>query len=360
MPDMSDLEVTVQQEIDATLRAAPHVVLLGAGASKAALPGGDLHGRQVPLLRDIAADLHLASRFPAELRDLAGSDFEAAYSRLYDRNPDLTAEIDEQVREYFAQLELPTEPTIYDALLLSLRDKDAVFTFNWDPFLFQAHLRLQRAGVPGTSLPTIWFLHGNVAVGFCEQHEQVRGIPGARCWHCGNHLMSSRLLFPVEHKDYQDGSMIEREWAAAQMHLRHAFMFTVFGYSAPVTDVEARQLLKDAWGDVEDRRMEQTEIINRPGVDHDALREVWSPFIHTHHYEIHESFYDSWISNHPRRTLEAYVNQYLEAKFIENNLVPPDLATVEDLVAWFEPLLEAERRFLDALSAETSEDSPRS
>jgi hypothetical protein len=46
------------------------------------------------------------------------------------------------VREYFAQLELPVEPTIYDALLLSLRDKDAVFTFNWDPFLFQAHLRL--------------------------------------------------------------------------------------------------------------------------------------------------------------------------------------------------------------------------
>jgi hypothetical protein len=44
--------------------------------------------------------------------------------------------------------------------------------------------------------------------------------------------MSSRLLFPVEHKDYQDGSMIEREWAAVQEWLRHAFMFTVFGYSA--------------------------------------------------------------------------------------------------------------------------------
>jgi hypothetical protein len=54
--DLSDLEVTVQQEIDATLRAAPHVVLLGAGASKAALPNGDLHGRQVPLLRDVATD----------------------------------------------------------------------------------------------------------------------------------------------------------------------------------------------------------------------------------------------------------------------------------------------------------------
>ena len=45
----------------------------------------------------------------------------------------------------------------------------------------------------------------------------------------------------MEHKDYQDGSMIEREWAAAQEYLRHAFMFTVFGYSAPVTDVEAKR-----------------------------------------------------------------------------------------------------------------------
>jgi len=326
----------------------------GAGASKAALPNGDRHGRQVPLLRDVAAELDLALRFPEDLRDLAGSDFEAAYSRLHDRDLTLTAEIDEQVREYFAQLELPAQPTIYDALLLSLRDKDAVFTFNWDPFLFQAHLRLQESGVPAASLPTIWFLHGNVAVGYCPNHEQVRGNPGARCRHCGTTLLPSRLLFPVEHKDYQDGAMIEREWATAHEFLRRAFMFTVFGYSAPVTDVEAKQLLKDAWGDVEDRQLEQTEIINRPGADHDELRELWSPFIHTHHYEIHESFYDSWIANHPRRTLEAYFNQYVEAKFIENNLVSSDLATVEDLVAWFEPLFEAERRYMDVLTTEPS------
>lgn len=358
MPDISDLEVSSQEEIDATLRAAPHVVLLGAGASRAALPDGDLNGRQVPLLREVAADLDLASRFPEDLRDLAESDFEAAYSRLYDRDPDLTAEVDQAVREYFAQLALPAEPTIYDVLLLSLRDKDAVFTFNWDPFLFQAHLRLQQAGVPGRSLPTVWFLHGNVAVGFCEKHKQVRGNPDSRCWHCGDRLRSSRLLFPVEHKNYQDGSVIEREWAAVQMYLRHAFMFTVFGYSAPVTDIEAKQLLKDAWGAVDDRRMEQTEIINRPGADPEALRSLWSPFIHTHHYEIHESFYDSWIARHPRRTLEAYVNQYLDAKFIEDNPVPSDFRTVGELVAWFEPLFDAEHRFMDSLSAEASEDSP--
>jgi len=108
--------------------------------------------------------------------------------------------------------------------------------------------------------------------------------------------------------------------------------------------------------------MEQTEIISRPGANHDELRELWTPFIHTHHYEIHESFHDSWIANHPRRTLEAYANQYLEAKFIENTPppLPPDLATVEDLLAWFEPLFEAERRYMDALTVEASEDAPPS
>lgn len=347
--DMSDLEVTVQQEINAPLTAAPHVVLLGAGASKAALPDGDLHGRPVPLLRDIATELDLASQFPDDLRQLALSDFEAAYSRLHDRDAELTAGIDQQVRHFFARLKLPVEPTIYDALLLALRGKDAVFTFNWDPFLFQAHLRLQRAGVSGDSMPTIWFLHGNVAVGFCQEHEEVRGVPGAQCRHCSETLASSPLLFPVERKEYQDGSMIEREWASAQRYLRQALMLTVFGYSAPMTDVEAKKLLKDAWGDIEERRMEQTEIINRPGADHDELRKLWAPFIHTHHYEIHGSFYDSWIANHPRRTVEAYVNQYLEARLIEENCVPRDLATVEDLVKWFEPLFEAEARFMGAL-----------
>lgn len=36
--------MTVQQEIDAPLVAKPYVVLLGAGATRAALPSGDTRG----------------------------------------------------------------------------------------------------------------------------------------------------------------------------------------------------------------------------------------------------------------------------------------------------------------------------
>ena len=96
------------------------------------------------------------------------------------------------------------------------------------------------------------------------------------------------------------------------------------------------------WGDVEDREMEQTEIINRPGADKEKLRDTWDPFIHTHHYDVLESFYDSFIAKHPRRSIEAYWNQYWEAKFISNNTVPANFETFDELAKWYKPLIEAE------------------
>ena len=84
-------EVSVAEEIADTSAKRPHVLLLGAGASKAALPNGDRNGVPVPLLRDVAADLGLAKHFPDELRDLAHTDFEAAYSRLVEAGVDVSA-----------------------------------------------------------------------------------------------------------------------------------------------------------------------------------------------------------------------------------------------------------------------------
>ena len=46
--DPATMEVSVTQEVAATFMQRPHVVLVGAGASKAALPAGDANG--VPVL----------------------------------------------------------------------------------------------------------------------------------------------------------------------------------------------------------------------------------------------------------------------------------------------------------------------
>jgi hypothetical protein len=88
--------------------------------------------------------------------------------------------------------------------------------------------------------------------------------------------------------------------------------------------------------------MEQTEVIDRPGADEEDLRRRWDTFIHTHHYECHGSFYDSWLGQHPRRSGEAYWNQYWEAQFIDDNAIPTGITDVEELVAWFKPLIDAE------------------
>jgi hypothetical protein len=43
--------------------------------------------------------------------------------------------LERAVFDYFSSLQLPDEPTLYDHLVLSLRPKDVIATFNWDPFL---------------------------------------------------------------------------------------------------------------------------------------------------------------------------------------------------------------------------------
>lgn len=337
----SPYETSRTEEIKSVFMQKPHIVLLGAGATKAAVPF-DRSGKQLPLLREIAADLNLRTLFPGALRDLAESDFEGAYSRLLDietAKPQ-AAEIENAILQYFSQLELPPEPTLYDALMLSLREKDAIFTFNWDPFLIQTMGRLARHGA--RRLPKVFFLHGNVAVGYCER-DRVSGCAGALCSKCGQLFTASRLLFPVEKKNYQDGGFIEREWQAVRFYLANCFMLTIFGYSAPNTDVEAKALLKSGWGDVDAKNMEQTEIICRPGADRSALKSTWSGFIHSHHFNICESFWSSWIANHPRRTDEAHWNQYYAAKFIDKNPIPQASASLEELVVWYEDLYEAEQ-----------------
>jgi hypothetical protein len=330
-------EVTVAEEIGETFMKRPHVLLLGAGASRAALPNGDRNGVPVPLLREVASDLSLDEQFPSELRELASTDFETAYSRLVDSGADVSA-LDARVRDYFAKLKLPDEANLYDLLHLCLREKDAIFTFNWDPFLMQSRIRLALLGVK--KFPKLFFLHGNVLVGFYVD-DQVSGVVGDHCRSCGKPFVPSKLLFPVEKKNYSDDLFIAREWEALRDYLKAAFMLTVFGYSAPTTDVEAADLLKEGWGTPAQRNMEQMEIVNRPGSDHADLEATWQPFIHTHHFEIHDTFNESWMANHPRRSGEAYFNQYWRSQFIENNPVhnATDLA---ELIRWFAPLMAAE------------------
>lgn len=242
--------------------------------------------------------------------------------------------LEQKVYQYFSELEIPKTPTLYDHLLLGLRPKDVIATFNWDPFLLLAFRRNARQ----FALPKLLFLHGNVGIGFCEA-DKVAGILGNSCEHCGNTFSPTRLLYPISEKNYEKDGFIASQWSELRHHLKNAFMLTVFGYGAPASDVSAIKLMKEAWGDVYQREMEQTELIDIKSED--ALCETWEPFIHSHHYDTYSSFYESRIANHPRRTGEAYLNQFVWAKYTSNNPIPRHLGFSE-LWDWFVPLSRAE------------------
>jgi hypothetical protein len=337
-PDMQSSEVTVDQEVSQVRMERPHVVILGAGASRAACMGGDKNGKRLPLMNDFVQIVELKKLLSSwELG--SNINFEELYSDLSARgDSERTKAIESIIEKYFNALELPDNPTIYDHLVLSLRETDLIATFNWDPFLIQAYRRNLNAGL---KLPRIAFLHGNVAVGYCET-DKTCGYVWNCCSKCGKHLTPSKLLYPIKNKDYASNLFIADEWKTLKHYIKNAFMITIFGYGGPKTDQEAREAMKGAWGNTADRSMEQTAFITPQSED--EICENWEPFIHTHHYEISTNFYDSWIANHPRRTGEAHLSQYWDAKFIDLNPIPKEV-DFNDLWKWFEKFKAPEEAY---------------
>ena len=331
-----DHVVTIEEEINTIRMGKPHVVVLGAGASRATCPNGDRNRKPLPLMKDFVQVV--------ELKYLLGKwgvnierNFEEIFNDLYERGEtEKVEEIQKIVEEYFDQLQLPDKPTIYDHLVLSLRDTDLIATFNWDPLLIHAFLRNRKAGL---SLPKLAFLHGNIRTGYCEE-DRISSLVGMRCRKCGNWYKKTPLLYPIKKKDYAKDSFIENEWKMLKRGFENAFMITIFGYSGPKTDKEAIEAMRKAWGDINKREMEQTAFITTQ--NEDEVSQNWKQFIHTHHYEIDKDFYDSWIANHPRRTGEAYLSQYFDAKFIDKNPIPKELDFPE-LWKWFSQFKSTEQ-----------------
>lgn len=288
--------MTKEELIQKPQNLKPHVVLLGAGASRAAFPHGDRNRKILPIMNDLIKLLSLDDLFVKYgIKTL--DNFEDVYSGI--TNTNLKQQLENKIHEYFASLELPDEVTDYDRLLLSLRNKDAIFTFNWDPFLFDAYSR--NIGV--ASLPQIFFLHGNVRVGACSDHYQW-GRSIGRCEVCNKIYDVLPLLYPIQQKNYNDSHLYTRTcWNAAKEWFRDAFTITIFGYGAPSSDIEAVALLKQAWFAGSARTMEHIEIIDIDSTSN--LVNKWGAFTPTHHYHHHKSFKESRLYNLPRRSCES-------------------------------------------------------
>ena len=219
-------------------RSRPHVVILGAGATKAAI------GNDMPLMEDLPKILGTDWKELLQEAQPPQGNFEDTFSWIRKNgNFELQlSKIERLIENYFQVLKLPDHPTIYDYLVLGLRRKDVIATFNWDPFLMQAYRRNSNVA----ELPDIRFLHGSVAFATCTEHD-VLGTPLEKCPECNCTLGRGRLIFPDEDKNYAKDSIISRDWIAVTEKLQKAFHLTIFGYSGPATDWNARKLLLDAW-----------------------------------------------------------------------------------------------------------------
>jgi hypothetical protein len=285
----------------------PHVVLLGAGASFAAAPNGDKNGKKIPLLKDLPEVLGLESALRTAGFPIPDPDFESTYTAICSdpAHADLKELIETGVYQYFSALEIPDEPTVYDLLILGLRQKDVIATFNWDPFLVQALIRNDAI----KNGPMVLFLHGNVMVGHCIEHKKF-GYPRELCSECNVPMAASQLLYPVGQKDYSKDKYIASQWELLKINLRHAYGFTIFGYSGPKTDQEARKMIAEQWCSSSLYKQSQLEIIDI--ADRDFLESNWSDVIYSHHYAIFGDWKRALFFKHPRRSTEALFDALLQ------------------------------------------------
>ena len=231
---------------------------------------------------------------------------------------------------------MPDKPTLYDHLVLSLREKDLIATFNWDPFLFDACWR-NHAFAP---LPHVVYLHGSVRVGYCAE-DRRKGLVGTACSICGMPFTPSKLLYPITKKDYSSNPFTSAEWNTLRSAFKDTFVVTVFGYSAPQTDVDAVALMRESWGDLGNRNFEEFEFIDIK--DQGEMGRTWRDFIFEGHYRSHRSFYASLLGKHPRRTCESLWNNLIEAKFTTARDVPQDV-DFPTLYEWLRTAISAETR----------------
>ncbi|MBC7525436.1 MAG: hypothetical protein H7239_13490 [Flavobacterium sp.] len=338
---MEDFEFTISQQINTTSEGFRHVVILGAGASKAScIDKPEKSGSLIPLMNDLPKIIDLKNELNDLSDELLNENFEKIFSTLFEIEPnsERLKSIETKIYDYFSSLELPDVPTIYDYLVLSLRNKDLIATFNWDPFLWQAYHRNLNFT---KNLPKLVFLHGNVAIGTCEKSKTF-GPNGTRSLKSGDLFTPTKLLYPVANKNYNSDNFIKSQWNLLSKFLEKPARVTIFGYSAPVSDVEAISIMKKAWGNPEiDQVLAQFEIIDIQNKS--KLEKSWKNFIFSHHYEISKDFFKSSIVRFPRRTGEVYCATYLEAKFYEENY-PPKFKTMDEMWNWYKPFIEKEKQ----------------
>jgi hypothetical protein len=318
----------------------PHVVILGAGASLAASPNGDKNNKKLPLMNELSEILNLNDILDNNEIIKAKENFELFYDTLVvDNLSDKYIEIENRLYNYFDTLELSNELTLYDKMLFSLRKKDLIATFNWDPLIGYAY---RRNGYLKT-LPHLVFLHGNVLQGVC-MNDKILGWKDGVCNNCRKPLERTKLLYPVTNKDYDIDEIINEQWKLLDFYISSSYFITIFGYSAPYTDHNARERIIKRIEENKNQRFLQIEIIdpNAKYLSENSFKDI---LVDTH-YSLLDEFNQSWLTMHPRFSCEALFHATMQ----QNPITPikfPNNEELTDYRNWMENLNEEFPEFLN-------------
>ena len=288
----------------------PHLVILGAGATVDAIPNGDKNGKKSSVMKGFVEKLGFSDILATTNINFTSDNLEDIYSSLAERKESgwVRLQLETAIYKYFSSFELPDTITKYDLLILSLTKKDCIATFNWDGLMVDAYRRMMRIT---QDLPEMLFLHGNVKVGYCPECGSF-GYYNYHCPNCHTTFSPSKLLYPVRQKNYNKDNFIKDQWDLFEDYLSCAAIVTIYGYSAPKTDADAIEKLKNAFTRIAKMRyLDQIQIIERPGFNHNEISDAWedlSEYVHGH-LKIEESFFDTYLAEFPRRSVEGYVKR---------------------------------------------------
>ncbi len=309
-------------------------MILGAGASKAAELHGDSLCSKLPVINELPDAIELATIVGLTEVEEARKDFEYYFSRIASKSDysAITKEIEGRIHAYFASIAISGSVTVYDRLILSLRAKDCIATFNWDPLLGYAY---RRNGFLKT-LPELFFLHGNVLLGHCTK-DNVFGWTDDKCFQCDSPFQASKLLYPIGEKNYSKEPTLQYQWERLQELLAGSWFVTVFGYSAPQTDKDATSRIISALESNDVKKLMEIEIINPR---HEELLGASGPIgsivEKKHSFGVAE-WEAAYCLQYPRFTVEAL----FQAVMMNNPIPPskmPDTHNLSELQGWYQEI----------------------
>lgn len=336
-----------QKTLEELFLKKPHLVILGAGATVAAIPNGDKNGIKCSVMNNFLQNIGKENLLDNVKLETQSKNLEDIYSELYEKGEkELCHNLEHEIYNYFQEFTLPDELTIYDLLVLSMRKKDCIASFNWDPLLIQARQRMSNIT---EDLPQMVFLHGNVQAGYCEKCGEFGYIKN-KCHTCGQPFSKTPLLYPVKHKNYNENLFIREQWDTLEYFISYAAIITIFGYSAPKSDIEAIEIIEKAFSKngKEARRFDSLEIIEKPGFNNEELSDVWQNLAGNvnYHLDIFNSFYDSILAKFPRRSIEGYTKRNISGWWGSSTISYSDKVRHTKYAIWklVQPLLKAENK----------------